>query len=326
MPGPRQHVIPSFHLSQFANADGQVWIYDALGASPRADLPDRISAENHFYSAERPDGTYDNALDQFITDVEGKAVPVYRDMLAGRMPTGNAKRDFALYLAVMMFRTRVARRSVGDVIGKHFQAMNYATASSPKAFEASLRRFEEHDGGEPLDEETVEMIRDRMLNPGKYTMKINKELTFAPFAATPKLAIIFEKMAWSTLELQEGFFITSDNPVMRETDPKTHHPFYGDGGLTNPSTIISFPLNPQKSVFLSWRDKMPEHVTAKLSAAPGFHDALAATSEQFLYSHVRDDSLAALAVKHKDSKPGYRVDGFGPPAYADVQVMRRKPK
>jgi hypothetical protein len=326
MPGPRQHVIPSFHLSQFANANGQVWMYDALGSTPRADVPGNISAENHFYSAERPDGTRDNALDEWITEVEGKAVPVYRELLDGRMPTGNPKRDFGLYLAVMMFRTRAARRSVGDVIGKHFQTMNYATATHPQAFEASLKRFEEIDGGKPLDAETVEIIRDRMLNPGGYTLKINKELTFAPFKATPNLAMVFSQMQWSIVELQDGYFITSDNPVIRETDPKSRHPIYGDGGLANKASIISFPLNPQKALFMTWQPTMPERVVAKAGAAQGFHDALAASSEQFLYAHVRDDALAALAVKHKDSRPGYKVDGFGPPEYADVQVMRRKPR
>lgn len=183
------------------------------------------------------------------------------------MPTGNAKRDFGLYLAVMMFRTRAARRSVGDVIGKYFQVMNYGTALSPKAFDASLRKFEEHDGGEPLDAEAIDMIRDRMLNPGKYTLKINKQLTFVPFGATPNLVLIFAHISWSILELSDGFFVTSDNPGMRETDAKTHHPIYGDGGLGNPTAIISFPLNPRKALFLSWRNNMPEHVMAKPGSA-----------------------------------------------------------
>jgi hypothetical protein len=54
--------------------------------------------------------------------------------------------------------------------------------------------------------------------------------------------------------------------------------------------------------------------------------ALVASSEQFLYAHVREGALATLAVKHKDSRPGYKIDGFGPPEYADVQVMRHEPR
>ncbi|MDI1265219.1 MAG: hypothetical protein PS018_18365 [bacterium] len=52
---------------------------------------------------------------------------------------------------------------------------------------------------------------------------------------------------------------------------------------------------------MTWQPTMPERVVAKAGAARGFHDALATSSEKFLYSHVRNEAFVALAVKHNEA-------------------------
>jgi hypothetical protein len=86
MAGKAQHTVQRFHIAQFTGhaPKGHVWIYDNRTREPRSAIPDNVSIENNLYSFERPDGTWDNRLDDWITNGEGKATPVYRDLLAGR--------------------------------------------------------------------------------------------------------------------------------------------------------------------------------------------------------------------------------------------------
>jgi len=79
MAGKAQHTVQRFHIAQFVGhaPKGHVWIYDNRSDKPRSAIPDNVSIENNFYSFERDDGTWDNRLDDWITNVEGKATPVY---------------------------------------------------------------------------------------------------------------------------------------------------------------------------------------------------------------------------------------------------------
>jgi hypothetical protein len=64
MPGPGHHVVQRYHLAQFCGdtPKGHVWIYNKTTGQTRSDIPENISVENHFYSIENEDGTWDTRL------------------------------------------------------------------------------------------------------------------------------------------------------------------------------------------------------------------------------------------------------------------------
>ncbi|WP_456666436.1 DUF4238 domain-containing protein [Bradyrhizobium sp. USDA 3240] len=65
-------------------------------------------------------------------------------------------------------------------------------------------------------------------------------------------------MKWSLAEAQAGLtFITSDNPVAREVDPKTRHPALGDHGFLNKTAEITCPISPSRCLILTWTNKRP---------------------------------------------------------------------
>jgi hypothetical protein len=124
MAGKSQHTVQRFHIAQFAGPapKGQVWVYDNRSDKPRSANPDNVSVENNFYSFERDDGTWDNRLDDWITNVEGKATPVYMKLLADKIPPySQDKYDFAQYLALAYVRTRTMRRISLETIGQIMQ-------------------------------------------------------------------------------------------------------------------------------------------------------------------------------------------------------------
>jgi hypothetical protein len=54
--------------------------------------------------------------------------------------------------------------------------------------------------------------------------------------------------------------------------------------------------------------------------------ALAAHSDQYLYSHIHHKRLEQLAAEFRNSRPGMTTQGFGPKKFGAVQVMRRPTK
>ena len=61
-------------------------------------------------------------------------------------------------------------------------------------------------------------------------------------------------MKWSLAAAKDGFFITSDNPVIKFVDPASVHPIYGSHGLMHKSVEVSFALSPTVLLVLSHQE------------------------------------------------------------------------
>ena len=323
------HTVPRLHLQHFAGQEpaGQVWAYDAVTGRTWSAIPEETAVQTHFYSAERDDGTMDPTIEVFLSEVEGRAAPVYENLLKGTIPgESQARMDFSQFTALMYTRTTAMRRMAAQIRGRGAQIHQYAYASNPEAFEALTRRVEAEKGG-PIDPAIKEHIRQEMLNPsGNYTIEVSKESTFMALAASDRLTPLFYKMTWTLADAGEGYFITSDNPVVRWVDPKTCHPIYGDHGFLNKTVEVTFPLSPDKLLLLSWQGEVPARALFPREHVELANAARAAHSERYLYAHLHDVQVAQLAAGHKDSRPVMTTEGFGPENFSPIEVARRAGK
>jgi hypothetical protein len=320
-----QHTIPRLHLQHFAGPDpvGQVWTYDAVDARQWSTIPEETGVQTHFYSAERDDGTMDTRLEELLAQVESRAAPIYDDLLKGRFPQNpQARLYFAQFLALMHTRTTAMRRMAGEVRGRGAQIHSYAYASNPEAFEALTRRVEA-EKGEKMDPVLKEKVRQAMLNPSGYTMEVSKESTFIALGASDKLTPILDKMKWCLVAAEHGYFITSDNPLVREVDPKTCHPIYGDDGFKNKTAEVTFPLSPKFLLLLVWNESARDLGAFKRDHVHKVNVVRAAHSDRYLYAHINDKRIAGLADEYKASRPGMTTQGFGPEKFAPIKVARR---
>ena len=122
---------------------------------------------------------------------------------------------------------------------------------------------------------------------------------------------------------QHGYFITSDNPLVREVDPKTSHPVYGDQGFMNKTAEVTFPLSPKILLLLSWDESARDLGAIQRDHVHHINVARAVHSERYLFAHIKDNRVAKLADKFKDSSPGITTEGFGPERFAPITVARR---
>jgi len=325
MSAKSQHTIPRLHLQHFAGRQpaGQVWTYDAIAAKQWSAIPDETCVQTHFYSAERDDGTMDTRLEDFIAGVESRAAPVYEGLLKGTMPSdAQARFDFAQFLALMHTRTTAMRRMAAEIRGRGAQIHSYAYATNPKAFEGLMRRVEA-DKGASIDPAIKEQIRQKMLNPSGFVMAVPKESTFMALGASDKLTPLLNKMKWSLVGALHGYFITSDNPLVRRVARKSWHPVYGDHGFMNKTAEITFPLSPKLLLLLSRKADALDHAVIERDNVHELNAVRAAHSDRYLFAHIKDQRIVRLAVRYKDTRPNMTTHGFGPKKFAPIEVPRR---
>ncbi len=320
----RQHIIPCLHLRHFAGDDppGQVWNYDSDSGRVWSAAPENTAVEGHFYSGEREDGSMDTRIEEHLASVEDSAMSAYSALLRAEIPAKDQPRvNFSHFLGLMYARTRSMRRITAEGYGKFMQIMLYANASHPDAFDSAIRRYE-RETGQAIDGEQREQVRQSMLDPSKYEFVVPKERTLNVLGLADQLAPIFFNMNWWVMTASERFFVTSDNPVVREVDPQSVSPFYGDGGFANNTAEVTFPLSPQKLLLMTWRD-VEYRREINGDAVWAANMARASQSEQFLYAHRNDAEVTKLAAECRDSRPGMRISGFGPKNFGNVRLRRR---
>ncbi len=323
-----QHTIPRLHLQHFAGVEGRVFTYDAIGGKVWAAVPEETAVETHFYSAQLADGSIDTSVEAHLGQIESAAAPVYLGLLSGKIPGQVQERaDFAHFLGLIYSRTVAMRRVAGEMYGKMLQAQMHFTASHPKAFEAVIKSREAELGRQMTPNER-KAAREGMLDPSKFEFEIPKGVTFRVLPIADHLAPMFFHMNWYLIEAAEGYFISSDNPLVREVRRDTVHPIYGDGGFLNKTVEVTFPLSPHKLLLLAWSDA-PRRASVPLDSVRRANQARAAHSDRFLYAHLKSAEIEQLAAQFRDSRPGITTDGAGPKKYGKVTVdsrLRQRPK
>ena len=282
---------------------------------------ENVSIENNFYSFERRDGTWDNILDDWITKVEGKATPVYMKLLDSKIPPySQDKYDFAQYLALAYVRTRTMRRMSAETIGQMMQVQHYAHAENPKAFEAGVARYEK-DMGKLLTSEAKESLRNTLLDPSRFTLILPKELGFGSFRVLDDLTDIFVRTHWSLVDTGSGFYITSDNPVLRMIPGPLPR---RDWGFRHKTMEVTFPLSPRRMLLLTHEKPPANHWIASKETVREQNEGRALACEHELYCHLEHKHIARLSAQFKDKRSNRKVFAYGPSAFAPIKVRRRR--
>jgi hypothetical protein len=321
-----QHTVPRLHLQHFAGASpaGQVWTYDSQSGRNWSKIPEETGTETHFYSLQREDGTQDTRIEDMLSEIETRAAPVYQALLRGEIPQPKtqARINFAEFLAMQCARTSAMRRIHAQIHSHGIQAQSFAYAQNQEAFNQIIQDVEK-ERGESIPPELKAEVRQSMLDPSGYEIEIPKRITLGALGLADKLSPIFYNMTWSLGCSAEGFFISSDNPVVRQIDPATHHPVMGDGGFINKTAEVSFPLSPNLMLITSWDRTARDFGVFEKVHVDGLNKIRASCSDRFVYAHVREQWISDLVANYRDSKPGVKIDGFGPSKNASTKVGRK---
>jgi len=319
----RHHIIPILHLKHFISATpkGQLWTIDKDTGDCRSATSENTAVVSHFYSAETDDGTFYTGMEETLAQIESAAAPVYEKLAKAQPITDDEKANFAAFLALMYLRTPAVRRDAAEVIGRGIQIMSYAYGTNEKAFEGLIKRFEKGEG-RTLTEIEKKKLREVLIDPTHLTFEIPKERTFMVFRAIKDLMPILFNMNWGIIGAVHGFFITSDNPVVRWVDPKTQHRILGDHGFHNKTVEVTFPLTPQATLIAAWQE-IPNLSVLDRDNVWRMNMMRASHADKYLFAHTCNTELKKLATDFKGSRPRLTSSGFGPKKFGKINVPRR---
>ncbi len=137
-----QHYVPRLHLKHFIGDTprGMIWTYDMQREKVRPSKIASTGSQNNYYSVENEDGDYVDILDDWLTDVEGKAVSGYEMLLRGVVPSGQVRMDFSTFVASLYARSPSLLRMHAEMRGQLAQFVLRKNIGTRERFERFLDR------------------------------------------------------------------------------------------------------------------------------------------------------------------------------------------
>lgn len=323
MAGKLQHTTQSFYLKQFEGVDPKeaVWVYDKLrGAAPRSGSRESIGKEGYYYSTQRPDGTWDSSLDDWMTRTEGAALDAYHQILNHRFPAGQERANFIMWLALTHTRTKAMRRVIAETIGQKEQSDSYQLAIDDTKFATYINSYDAAAGSVSSEEER-KRIRDSFLHPGDQDYIVPKTQTLQVWSKIRTLVPVLERMTF-TLRVPEGdnFFITSDVPLGIFNRSMSRN---GEKAFSRQTAEVRVPLTPTLMIMLR-HEQVPELV---LPYAPGLvrsqNTSRVKVAEHEVYSHRNEEWIQRLVNKYKAQRPQAPITFDGPENFRKIKVPRK---
>lgn len=246
----KQHYVPRFYLSKFADEDGSVWTYSGDG-SPRAAKPEATAAETNFYSPIGPDGERFDEAEKLLSMIEGYAAPLWDGLCEGQVFKGEDRDRIALFLAAQFLRSPSTVRAGAEMMAYFAHHTAQFISSEKEIHDQSLDSYEQ-DTGMSFSEEERDRMRAFLSEPKNYSINVLRSAGLPMLGGIGNLGKLFLNMKWVVGHSEDQHLITSDSPVTRTSDPSTHHPVYGDGMFANKTVRVQFPLTPQRLLEMTW--------------------------------------------------------------------------
>lgn len=316
----RQHYVPRLHLNRFVGEQpkNMVWTFDNQTEKWRPSTVENTAVQSNFYSVPTKEGL-DDGIEALLGKIESAAAAGYEMLLAGKIPTGQARADFAMFVATLHVRTPAM---INAVAAGHAQALD-RTLDVILSSRDGYEHLKEEIGKESVEKCTYEDLRAFTKDKSRYHLAVSRKQGLSIIGAADEIGPILYRREWFVCEPREGYFITSDHPVFRFVPPEESHSFYGDGGFLNRDAEVTFPLSPTRLLLIAGEASGPPlHSPIALARAQVnmLNEARALAAEQYVYSHTRNDEIGALAVFHKSHRERIEISGGHPPS---VKVVRK---
>lgn len=317
------HFVPQLHLNYFIGSQppGHIWTYSKISLKSFSSTPKETGFSKYYYGIRQEDGKIDNSIEDYLSKIEGRSSPIYQKLVNEDINLAyEEKSQFSIFLALMKFRSPAARRIYAEGYSQFLQINAYARTTHKEGFEAYMKSYEK-DTGKTLTELEKNEIKNELGDMSQFAISIPQEQTLSTLNSVNPFAEILLQMEWSIGRLTNGYFVTTDNPLIYDVDRTTIHPIYGGFGLANKTCQVIFPLSHKKILFLSWKKIQPIFDVSK-SFAMQINKALISHSETFTYSHINHKEISRLIELLKDDRQKMQISGFGPEKFAKTIINR----
>jgi len=239
---------------------------------------DRTAVIKHFYTLGRQTTDPSFAVEAHLADLESKAAPVLREIERTRsLPTHEPSRVILrLFIATLLTRTRQGLQAIYG----YREEVRLGHAAQP---DTDLP---------PANRALLEFDEERM-----------RELFARMTVRTAEpIARIIGRMHWRLLEAEEGYFITSEHPLVVYNEHESRW------GIGTPGTFIQLPLSPSLLLWLGAPISLPpqDPFSLPFQAVNAINGLIINGARDFLFSHTDFGPIGTLlAEREPNSGPGF---------------------
>jgi hypothetical protein len=203
----RHHFLPEFYLNGFAR-NALLWLYDRQKDEYRCQTPKNTAVIGHYYTFLNEQGEDDYSLENFLSQVEGKAKAVIGKLEARQSISADDRLYLAQFIAFLLSRTPKFERETEQIADSVHKLLAKEMIPTVEAAAQLLRQAGKEDKITPesmfkfVHEERFQVKGSRnntiqiMLDKAE---KVTKDLAF---------------MNWLVVQADErSAFITTDSPL-----------------------------------------------------------------------------------------------------------------
>ncbi|MFE2426838.1 DUF4238 domain-containing protein [Streptomyces sp. NPDC059373] len=320
----RHHTVPQLLLRRFAEGESLVRV-PLDGKAPHPCGIKNVTVHRDFYSMVDEAGQLDDTVENMLSDLEGQAAEVLRQVLDdGVWPLPIDERAvLAEWIAAQHARipaARTAHNEMADQLGKIAIAMG----GKPE-----IRRHLEETATEPVSDEEVEALWAEVTDFDNYYAEMSVNDHMASMGQSIKTAYdVFMRRAWGLIRFQRRALLIPDHPVTlvrEETLPS----FYGVG-IANAAAVL-VPIDRRAAIMMA--SPGPDFVVrTHTKLALELNQRFAWNARRELFHHPDDNPLEGVelpSVRDREMQVSQRPENFllpDGPSDAFKRVMTNLPE
>jgi Protein of unknown function (DUF4238) len=298
----KEHIVPQMLLSRFVAPDGRLWVY-TKGKPPRPSKPENECVERDFFEFELRGKKTQNGYENWLSQIEGDAVPVLEAIVLRRQISSRDAEVWATFVAALFGRTRKVRAQISEGMAQKFREQTENSNFVRELQYALLQRGELHyaeDLKRAIDERRAEMDA----SPSYYHVS----------ALPNRVGIIAQSLltrAWHTIEAPlDHCFLISDCPVVTY-EVRDGRPYPG-AGFGGENTAVLLPVGP-KHLFVASPHHFKWNLVASPSGVRNINRLIVQFAHRNVYASFESEGVRALVDAEID-KILFGRNAFLPPS------------
>lgn len=309
----RHHYVPQSYLRCFSadrSEDGALFVYDIRKRELRPQLPKDTCVQGYYNAVELADGSRSFAIEEALSRIEGRAVPVISKIEEREELTSQEYGTLSSFIAFQKLRVPEFEADVNQATEKTLKATLSVAFESEERAQHLLEEFE-RDTGAPLGIGAKEMME--FIKNDRYRIETGRNESLRVMAnLAENTAQRFMAMDWMFLHAPPGrAFVTSDNPfhIMPPANFEKRPKWMGYGYGT-PGTKKLVPLTSKVGLVMCDYGDRIQHVDATSEAVRTFNLGLASDAFRFLIGHEEALVLSvARKMERAEKRGGFRWGG-----------------
>jgi hypothetical protein len=281
------HTVPRFYLNRFADDTRHVMRVALPGDKRRSISTTDAAVVKDFYLVQAPDGTWSDAVEDMLADLESRAAPAFQNLVDHRRwPIDRQARETISSWAAAQYLRTTAARQVGDDLTNFVLKLAIVTGGR-RAMRDALEQIEQR----AVDDEDVDEAWALMTRFQDYKIQAHQNFHIETILRLlPPTAASFQARGWNIVRFTRKTLITTDAPVVPLNPPGSGH--HGPVGLATAAGLL-LPLDRHAALIMGQPHATDEETPGTAALARTFNQILAANAHRCVFHHP-DDTLNGI--------------------------------